>query len=210
MCFFNPLRIPARKSVCPLVRGGSVAVGVLQVFVGNCIIKRFSQRPITTHFYAEVCGCRCLNHQRLDAKLGILCLALNDAELQGSTTILLVVGLGDSVLAGGNSKLWCSSFRWSHRHSWWWWGGNGNVDLVHCDFQVKKTKWHHSVWLTSRSLPCICRVWEVMKKIVLWLPDALLLLRAEEFLKLNFTVVSCKLISAYEYSMWGMGRNISD
>lgn len=91
-------------------------VGVLQVFAGNCIIKRFSQRPITTHFHAKVCGCRCLNHQHFDAKLGILCLALSNAELRGRTTILLVVGLGDSLLARGNGKLWRSSFRWSHRH----------------------------------------------------------------------------------------------
>lgn len=56
------VRTPAKKSVWPLVEGGSVGVGLLQVLVGNCNIKKFSQRPVTAHFYATVCGCRCSNH----------------------------------------------------------------------------------------------------------------------------------------------------
>lgn len=102
----------AKKSVWPLVEGGSVGIGLLQVFVGNCNIKKFSQRAVTAHFYAAVCGCRCSNCEQFSANLGILCLALDNVELQGSTAPLLVAGLG------GNGKLQHSSFRWSHGH-WW-------------------------------------------------------------------------------------------
>lgn len=68
-------------------------VGMLWVFVGNCIIKRFSQRPITSPFYAKSCGCRCLNHQCFSAKLSILCLAVSNTEPQGSAIVLLLVWL---------------------------------------------------------------------------------------------------------------------
>jgi len=90
--FFNPLRTPAKKSVFPLVEGSSAVVGVLELFVGNCITERFSQGPVTTHFYAKASGCTSLNRQLFHAKSGVFYLALNNAELQSSTSILLVVG----------------------------------------------------------------------------------------------------------------------
>lgn len=45
MCFFNPLR-----NVCAHVKGSSVVVSAPRVFVGNCVIQRFSQRPLLLLF----------------------------------------------------------------------------------------------------------------------------------------------------------------
>lgn len=115
--FFSPLlRAPAKKSVSPLVEGSNLVAGMFWVFVGNCFIKRFSQRPITTPFYAKSCGCRCLNHQHFNAKLSVLCLALSNTEPQGSAIVLLLVWLSDSVLAVGNAKSWVVLFRGSNGH----------------------------------------------------------------------------------------------
>lgn len=198
-CFFNPLRTD-EKSVCPLVEGSSTVVGVLYVFVDNCITKRFSQRPITTHLYWKVCGA-------------------------GAWTIK--ASMPNQVFC---VWLWVMLNHRAAQPFWCWWGsmrqcwleGTANYDSLrsvgamgrglHCrngDFWF----FHLEVTANSDCQVEVCSVFvgfeKVMKKVLRFL-NALLLLKAKELLKLNFSVVSCKFICAYWCIMWRIGRNISD